>query len=86
MQTTDSHLPLVGGLYRHFKGDIYRVHSLDRDADAPLQWRIGYHKEGYRSDSWSRLASNWSAVEEKFTGWCDSLPDGSDRFSFIGME
>ena len=77
--------PIVGGVYRHFKGTLYVVRKIERDADT-LKTRVSYHNVDDPDDSWSRLLTNFSMEEGKHTGWCDPPFEGGERYTFIRME
>lgn len=75
-------IPIVGRVYRHFKGGEYVVQSIDRDADTQ-EIRVSYFSVDDATDSWSRLLSHYSFLGGKFAGWADPLPDGSARFTLV---
>jgi hypothetical protein len=60
----------IGGLYRHWKGDVYRVTDVVRDADKWEQYRVVYYQNNdpfHRADR--RLEDFLGKVERaEYTG------------------
>lgn len=50
---TDTEPYIKPGIYRHYKGNSYRVYGTVQDADS-LEWRVYYGKDGQKP-RWDRL-------------------------------
>ena len=47
------------GLYRHFKGTLYRVSGVARHSETD-EWLVIYHPEGRPDELWVRPAAMWN--------------------------
>lgn len=73
-------LPHISGMYRHYKGNEYIVQAITRDADT-LELRIVYIDEDMIQ--WDRRVTGIDPKTGEPSGWCDPLPDGSERFTLV---
>lgn len=55
---------VVGGIYRHYKGGLYRVVAISRN-ESTLEWQVTYRKDGsvdLDEDTWTRPVAEWIEI------------------------
>ena len=74
---------IIGGIYKHFKGDYYKVLTIGKDSE-DLQDMVVYISLYYKPEKESRV---WIRSLQDFMGMKE-FEDGSkvERFKFISKE
>ncbi len=58
-------LPLVGGTYRHYKGDMYEVTQIVRNADNADHFMVIYRSLNPHGGVWARRLEDWHKPTER---------------------
>ncbi len=76
----DERAIVIGGVYRHFKGDYYQVLTVGKDSET-LEDKIVYTALYYKPDKESRV---WVRTFDDFMG-TKEMEDGTvvERFSLV---
>lgn len=71
----------AGQVYRHYKGGIYKIKSVDKDSEDPSILRVSY--ENVKSESYSRPLGMFIETIRNSCGPWDSNPCRIQRFKLV---